>query len=173
MKKVLLIITVTLSLFFLTGCFNLNLYTNKDVVETDFGTYRIDGLVKRLDHSTKDKVFYVLEKDEKVSVPDNISVNVGTNYYKKEDHLIFRRAIQEQLYKQVGKNATVRGSGITTTKGNTVYKFIITKMNSKTEITQYYIVGDYKYVLVYETNFTANPDLDNATYNIVDTFEWK
>ena len=35
------------------------------------------------------------------------------------------------------------------------------------------IVGDYKYVLVYETNFSGNKDIDDAAYTIAYTFEWK
>ena len=171
MKKI--IVLSIISFIFLTGCFNINFNRKNNVVETDYGIYRIDGLVERTDHSTKDKLFYSLEKDAKISRPDNISVNVGRNYYKKEQHELFKRAIQEQLYKQVGKDAVVKGSGLTTSKGNYVYKFIITKSYDKTKITQYYIVGDYKYVLVYETNFSNNRDLDIASYNIVDTFEWK
>ena len=36
-----------------------------------------------------------------------------------------------------------------------------------------YVVGDYKYVLVYETNFSGNKDIDDAAYTIAYTFEWK
>ncbi|MBQ9019250.1 MAG: hypothetical protein IJ097_02930 [Bacilli bacterium] len=169
MKKILII--VILSLFLLTGCFNLNI--RKDVVKTSYGTYRIDNLVARADHSTKDKVFYTLEKDKNAKLPDNISVNMGTNRYRKEDHVLFRKAIQQQLLMQIGKDASLNGIGLTTTKNNIVYKFVITKKDDKTEITQFYIIGDYKYVLVHETNFSKNPSLNTAAYNIVDTFEWK
>ena len=86
---------------------------------------------------------------------------------------MFKIAIQSQLYTQVGRDATVLGNGLTTSKGNNVLKFTMKKQNDNTEITQYYIVGDYKYVLVHETNFSGNTDLDTAAYNIVDTFEWK
>lgn len=173
MKKI--VVLSVISILFLTGCFNFKLNANKDnnIKETSYGTYKIDGLVERRDHSTADKLFYSLEKDKNNPRPDNVSVNMGTNYYTKSQHEMFRRAIQEQLYRQVGRNAKINGNGLTTTKGNFVYKFLITRDNDKTEITQYYIIGDYKYVLVYETNFSKNPDLDIASYNIVDTFEWK
>ncbi len=171
MKKLLILL---IPLIFLTGCIRIpRLSNNSNIVNASFGTYQIDNLVKREDHSTPNKIFYSLEKDKYESRPDNISVEVGTNYYSKDEHLTFRRAIQEQLYRQVGRNAKITGTGIDTSKGNIVYKFLITKDNDKTEVTQYYIVGDHKYVLVYETNFSRNPDLDIAAYNIVDTFEWK
>ena len=52
-------------------------------------------------------------------------------------------------------------------------EMLYTKDNDKTVATQYYVVGDYKYVLVYETNFSGNEDIDNAAYTIAYTFEWK
>ena len=171
MKKLLLLI---IPIIFLTGCIPTQLLRNKsDVVNASYGTYRIDKLVKRDDHSTANKTFYVLEKDRYATTPDNVSVELGTNKYPKEQYLAFKTAIQLQLYSQVGRDATIVGNGITTTKGNTVLKFIIKKQNDTTVATQYYIVGDYKYVLVYETNFSGNTDLNVAVFNIVDTFEWK
>lgn len=171
MKKLLLLI---IPVIFLTGCIPTQfLKAKSNVVNASFGTYRIDKLVKQNDHSTANKIFYVLEKDKYKTTPDNVSVEVGTNKYPKEQYLAFKTAIQLQLYSQVGRDATIVGNGLTTTKGNTVLKFIMKKQNDNTEVTQYYIVGDYKYVLVHETNFSRNPDLNVAVYNIVDTFEWK
>ena len=171
MKKLLLLI---IPVIFLTGCIPTQFLRNKsNVVNASYGTYRIDGLVKRNDHSTANKTFYVLEKDRYETTPDNVSVEVGTNKYSKEQYLAFKTAIQLQLYSQVGRDATIVGNGTTTTKGNNVLKFIIKKQNDNTTATQYYIVGDYKYVLVYATNFSGNTDFNAAVYNIVDTFEWK
>ncbi len=171
MKKLVLLL---IPIIFLTGCIKIpRLSTKSNIVNESFGTYRIDNLVKRSDHSTTSKVFYVLEKDKYKDLPDNISVEVGKNYYKESDHIRFKTAIQSQLYNQVGRTAKIVGTGIDTSKGNIVYKFFITKTSDNTEVTQYYIVGDYKYVLVHETNFSKDPNLDIAAYNIVDTFEWK
>lgn len=171
MKKIIILL---IPLLFLTGCIPTQfLKRNNDVVSASFGTYRIDGLVKRNDHSSATKIFYVLERDKYKTTPDNVSVEVGTNYYSKSQITAFKTAIQLQLYSQVGRDATIVGNGITTTKGNNVLKFIIKKQNDSTEITQYYIIGDYKYVLVHETSFSKNTDLNAAVYNIVDTFEWK
>ncbi len=172
MKKLLLLI---IPIIFLTGCIPTQLLRGREtnVVNASFGTYRIDGLVKRSDHSSATKTFYVLEKDKYTTTPDNVSVEVGTNYYSKSQMNTFKTAIQLQLYSQVGRDATIVGNGITTTKGNNVLKFIIKKKNDNTEVTQYYIIGDHKHVLVHETNFNKNTDLNVAVYNIVDTFEWK
>lgn len=171
MKKIVLIL---IPLLFLTGCLPTQFLKNRsDVVNTSFGTYRIDGLIKRRDHSSATKTFYVLERDKYKTTPDNVSVELGTNYYSKKQMTAFKTAIQLQLYSQVGRDATIVGNGITTTKGNNVLKFIIKKQNDNTEIIQYYIIGDYKYVLVHETSFSKNTDLNVAVYNIVDTFEWK
>lgn len=170
MKKIVLLL---IPLLFLTGCSLIPRFTRSNTVNSSFGTYRIDGLVKRSDHSTPNKTFYVLKKDRYQQRPDNISVEIGTNYYSKDQINSFKTAIQMQLYSQVGRDATIVGNGITTSKGNNVLKFIIKKQNDPTEATQYYIIGDHKYVLVYETTFNKNPALNIATYNIVDTFEWK
>ena len=172
MKKLLLLV---IPVIFLTGCLPTQLLKGRDtsVVNASYGTYRIDGLVKRSDHSTANKTFYVLTKDRYTTTPDNVSVEMGTNYYSKSQMNTFKSAIQLQLYSQVGRDTTIVGNGITTTKGNNVLKFIIKKKNDNTEVTQYYIIGDYKYVLVYETNFSGNTDLNVAVFNIVDTFEWK
>ena len=170
MKKLLLLI---IPLIFLTGCIRIPRIGNSNVVVTSYGAYQIENLVKREDHSTSSKVFYVLEKDKYASRPDNISVEMGTNYYSKNDYMTFVRAIQTQLYQQVGRNAKIYGSALSNKSGDVVYKFIITKDNEKTVATQYYVVGDYKYVLVYETNFSGNKDIDDAAYTIAYTFEWK
>ena len=167
MKKLLLLI---IPVILLTGCLRLK---PEPIVNASYGTYRIDGLVKRSDHSTATKTFYVLEKDKYKVTPDNVSVEVGTNYYSKEQYLAFKTAIQTQLYSQVGRDAVIVGNGITTTRGNNVLKFIIKKQNDNTAITQYYIIGDYRHVLVYETNFSGNTDFNVAVFNIVDTFAWK
>jgi hypothetical protein len=65
---------------------------------------------------------------------------------------------------------TLNSSGFTTEKGNIAYKFVM--KNDKATATQYYIVGDNKFILIYETNYTGNPELDKETEYIVNTFEW-
>ena len=38
---------------------------------------------------------------------------------------------------------------------------------------RYYIVGDYKYVLIHETTFGDSNETDSAAQKIIDTFKWK
>ena len=176
MKKILIVLTICL-LF--TGCSLMprnkviirNNASNK--IETDYGTFNIpDTWIKRDDHSTSRKFFFA-NKNDKNSVPNNISVEMGTNKYSKEDHIDFKNAIQNQLAYQVKRSgATIKGSGSTTKNGYVVYTF---RVDFGSQITvQHYIVGDYKYVLVHETIWDGNAeDTDNAAKVIVNSFEWK
>ena len=57
-----------------------------------------------------------------------------------------------------------------------LYTFIIQddQSNSKNVTKQYYIVGDYKYVLVHETIWDGNSaDSDETAKYIIDSFKWK
>ena len=163
MKK---IITIMISIILLTGC----TIANGNNVTTSYGTYKLDKLVKNVEHSTSDTTFYTLEEDKNKDLPDNISVNSGTNYYKKEEHEKFKTAILEQLEMQKNLIDTLKTEGFTTKKGYPAYKFIIT--NQKVTATQYYIVGEEKFVLVYESNYTGNKEIDRQAEYIVNTFEW-
>jgi hypothetical protein len=163
MKK---IITIMISIILLTGC----AMTKENKVTTSYGTYKLDKLVKNIEHSTNDTTFYTLEEDKDKDLPDNISVNSGTNYYKVEEQEKFKEAILEQLGMQKNLIDTLNSSGFTTDKGYPAYKFVIT--NQKLTATQYYIVGDNKFVLVYESNYTGNKEIDKQAEYIVNTFEW-
>ena len=174
MKKILIILTICL-LF--TGCSLIPKYkvNNKvsNQITTDFGTYNIpDTWIKRDDHSTYSKYFFANRNDTN-SIPNNISVEMGTNRYSVEDHLQFRQALVTQLTMQAkAYNMTINAAGTTTKNGYIVYTFEL-KGSSETTI-QHYIVGDYKYVLVHETIFREdNNDTNNAANVIVNSFEWK
>ena len=82
-------------------------------------------------------------------------------------------AILKQLSMQIGRNEDVKlnANGSNTKNGYLVYTFSIKDGNTTT--TQYYIVGDYKYVLVHETTFGNSTETDNAAQKIIDTFKWK
>lgn len=176
MKKIFIILAFCL---LLTGCvlprrtsIN-NLVKNDNLIETSYGTFTIPSTwVKRDDHSTANKYFFANRNDNN-SIPNNISVEIGTNRYSKDDHMTFKTAIQNQLVYQVkGSGATINGSGSTTSNGYIVYTFRI-NMSSQTTV-QHYIVGDYKYVLVHETIWDGNTsDTDNAAKEIVNSFKWK
>jgi hypothetical protein len=165
MKKVLTIISLIV-ITLVTGC---SIPTGKEI-KIEYGTYKIDKLVKNAEHSTSAQTFYTLKEDKNKELPDNIGVSTGTNYYKKENHEEFKNAILQQLGMQSSLFDTLNSSGFTTEKGNIAYKFIM--KNDKATATQYYIVGDNKFILIYETNYTGNPELDKETEYIVNTFEW-
>ena len=138
------------------------------------GTYEIPAdWVESEAHSTNSKFFYVKEGEENENRPNNISVNEGTNKYSESEHEKFRTAILKQLSMQIGRNEDVKlnANGSNTKNGYLVYTFSIKDGNTTT--TQYYIVGEYKYVLVHETTFGNSTETDNAAQKIIDTFKWK
>ena len=170
MKK---IIALLIACFVLTGC-SLRINTNDEYRLNGFGKYSIPkNYVLRKDHSTSKKYFFVNKSDKYSSRPNNISVEGGTNRYSKENHMQFKQAIMIQLLNQAKMyNATVNGIGVNTKNGNIVYKFTL---KSASQVTiQYYIIGDYKYLLVHETIFDNKiNDVDNAGKYIVDSFKWE
>lgn len=144
------------------------------LIEKDFGTYEIPvDWIESVAHSTNDKFFYVKEGQENENRPDNISVNEGTNKYPADEHEKFRSAILNQLSMQIGgdENVEVTANGSNTKNGYVVYTFNIKDQDNTT--TQYYIVGDYKYILVHETTFGDSAETDSAAQKIIDTFKWK
>ena len=178
MKKILILLTICL-LF--TGCvltpkrttITGNRSNSTNLIETNYGTFSIpETWIKREDHSTASKLFFANGSDTR-NIPNNISVEMGTNKYSSDDHMSFRQAITQQLANQVkGYGATVNGSGSTTKEGYIIYTFKI-DMGSQLTI-QHYIVGDYKYVLVHETIWDGDSsDTDNAAKTIVNSFKWK
>jgi hypothetical protein len=144
------------------------------LIEKDFGTYEIPvDWIESVAHSTNDKFFYVKEGQENENRPDNISVNEGTNKYPADEHEKFRSAILNQLSMQIGgdENVELNANGSNTKNGYVVYTFNI--KDKDTTPTQYYIVGDYKYVLIHETTFGDSNETDSAAQKIIDTFKWK
>lgn len=143
------------------------------VYQKDFGAYSVpSGWVESSKHSTSDKFFYILEGAEDEARPENISVETGKNKYSENDHESFRRAIANQLAMQVGDTgASITGGGYSTDE-NVVYKFVIDMEDGSFATTQYYIVGDYKYVLVHETAAAGSEEADGAAEAIVNSFVW-
>jgi len=152
---------------------NTESVSNDGIYTKSFGSYKIaDGWEESTKHSTTSKFFYVEKGKDNDARPDNISVNVGTNKYKAEDHIKFREAIVSQLSMQIANSkATLNANGSTTDKGYIVYEFEIKEENATT--VQYYIVGDYKYVLVHETVFNDKEETDKVAKEIVNSFTWK
>ena len=141
--------------------------------EKEFGTYIVkSGWMESKTHSGNGKYFYVKEGEDNDKQPNNISINEGTNRYKKENHEKFKEAIYSQLIKQVGSNATINASGSTLDNGEIVYTFIVDSKDSI--IKQYYIVGELKYVMIYETiwNKDDEKDVDEVALKMLNSFEW-
>lgn len=175
MKKIFIILAFCL---LLTGCTlprrtqRIN-YRNDNYIETSYGSFTIPSTwIKREDHSTSSKYFFA-NRSDKNDIPNNISVEMGTNRYSKDEHMSFKTAIQTQIAAQISRRgATMTGSGSTTKNGYIVYTFRI-NMPGQTTV-QHYIVGDYKYVLVHETIWNGDGiDTDNAAKEIVNSFRWK
>lgn len=170
MKKVLIILLASIVL---TGC-SLKTRTNEYKID-GYGKYQIPkNAVIRKDHSTNKKLFFVKNEDIRNNRPNNISVEGGTNRYSKEDHMQFKSAIQSQLYMQASRySSQITGSGTKTKNGNILYIFNIKNNSAITK--QYYIVGDYKYILVHETilNGEEDKELDDIAKYIIDSFNWE
>lgn len=141
-----------------------------------FGSYKIlENWVESEEHSTRNKFFYVKQGQEQYEMPNNISVNTGTNKYAENEHEKFRTAILNQIAMQIGDSEDIKinANGSNTENGYIVYTFSIQEPDVET--IQHYIVGDYKYVLVHETIFdnTEKEETDNVAKEIINTFKWK
>ena len=148
--------------------------TEEDRFVFTHGSFELaHGWYKYDDHSTEAKPFFVPQDYDGNGVPDNISVEHGTNHYAKDDPTTFGRAISAQLAQQVQGHATgeITSSGITSQTGEPVLVFDIPMADC--HITQYYICGDHEHILVYETNFSGSTECDEVARTIVDTFVWE
>lgn len=142
--------------------------------ETDFpGSYTVpEGWVKMEKYSTEDKIFYVEEGHEDDELPDNISIEVGTNRYSADEHEKFRDAIVRQLTMQLQDvDAELTGDGTYTEQDYIVYIFTISEADVVTK--QYYIVGDQRYCLLQLTNFTGSETVNEAAQSMADSFVWE
>ena len=142
--------------------------------QKSYGSYIIlDGWIE-VDRSTDTKSFYAKEGTENDLRSDNISVEIGTNPYSLEEHAEFARAIQAQMAAQlaeIGRDTTLTGSGTATEKGDIVYVFTIEEAGKRAAV-QYYIVGEQRYCMVYETIYLDEAECDAAAQKIVESFEW-
>lgn len=142
--------------------------------QKSYGSYIILDDWIEVDRSTDTKSFYAKDGTENDLRPDNISVEVGTNPYSLEEHEEFGRAIQAQLaaqLAQIDSDTTLTGSGTTTENGDIVYIFTIEEAG-KGAAVQYYIVGEKRYCMVYETIYSDKEECDRVAQKIVDSFQW-
>lgn len=171
MKKTLFLL---LAFLFLGGCGGqAERAADEPEAENAFpGSYTVpEGWVLAEDYSTSEKLFYVEEGHENDELPDNISINVGTNRYSADEHTAFRDAIVQQLLRQLeGIEAELTGDGSHTEQGDVVYTFTITESDVVTR--QYYIVGDYRYCLIHLTCFTGSESVYDAAQAMAGSFVW-
>ncbi len=165
----------TLSLLLLTGSLAgcAGIPGKNTSGETDFpGSYTVpEGWVKMEKYSTEDKIFYVEEGHEDDELPDNISIEVGTNRYSADEHEKFRDAIVRQLTMQLqGVDAELTGDGTYTEQDYIVYIFTISEADVVTK--QYYIVSDQQYCLLQLTNFTGSERVNETAQAMADSFVW-
>lgn len=141
--------------------------------ETAFpGSYTVpEGWVKAESHSTAEKIFFAEEGHENDMRPDNISIEVGKNKYKSDEHERFREAILRQLLMQTqGLSAELSGSGTYTDQGYVLYTFTIKESGVTT--VQHYIVDDYRYCLIHLTDFSGEESNYEAAQALADSFVW-
>lgn len=147
-------------------------------VTNAYGSYTVpDGWSRADQYSTPEKVFYIADGTTVQAQTNNISVETGTNRYAQEDHMQFRDAIVRQLSMQLqGEDITVEGNGSFTDQGYVLYTFALKfpeDSNMKgAAATQHYIVGDQRYVMVYETAWGDTAETDAVARTIVNSFTW-
>lgn len=143
------------------------------VYTADYGRFSIPkGWKKDAGHSTPGKPFFVPGDYKGNGVPNNISVTCGRNHYAKRQAAEFGKAIMAQLAAQTqGQiNGPITASGSTTKSGETV---LIYRISQSDRIgTQYYIVGEQRYVLIYVTNVDGSDECDAAARHMVKSFKW-
>ena len=154
-----------------TGC-GLNLQSADSSSMLDEIEYTVpDGWVQAEEYSSDEKIFYVQEGHEDDALPDNISINVGTNKYTANEHENFREAIVSQLLAQIGdSNAELYGDGTFTDNGDVLYIFTMVEEDCTT--IQYYIVGENKFCLIHLTNFSGSENANEAALKLAKSDVW-
>lgn len=174
MKKIFAALFAVLCLFSFSGCAP-NFFAVSNTSDTDLSLvdYTLpDGWVKAEEYSSDEKIFYVQEGHESDNLPDNISVNVGSDKYDAEEHEDFREAIVSQLLAQIGdSNAELYGDGTFTDNGYVLYIFTIVEEDCTT--IQYYIVGENKFCLVHLTNFSGSENANEAALKLAKSVVWE
>ncbi|MDR2089618.1 MAG: copper amine oxidase N-terminal domain-containing protein [Clostridiales Family XIII bacterium] len=159
--------------------------TNEDYTEENtisymksFGTYSTAAdWPESAELSQNDRYCYLKKGQSFGAAISMISVESGRHRYTAEDHPAFRDATYRQLLKQVSNDPDAGflfGDGTTTARGYALCVFTIEYENVGRTDRMYYIVGDYKYVLITETDFHDKnaADITVAAKAIADSFEW-
>ena len=142
----------------------------------DFGTYTIDSSWEEyLNQSTDNEFFYVKVGTNSLEKQNNIFVKEETNSYSESNHINLKNWILSQLSNELSENDTINANAFTSDNGYTVYEFEIHNGVENVTNNKYYIIGDYKHILVNETVYTDSEnvgDVDDIAREIVNTFKW-
>ncbi len=142
----------------------------------DFGTYTIDSSWEEyLNQSADNEFFYVKVGTNSLEKQNNISVKEETNSYSESNHINLKNWILSQLSNELSENDTINANAFTSDNGYTVYEFEIHNGVENVTNNKYYIIGDYKHILVDETVYTDSEnvgDVDDIAREIVNTFKW-
>lgn len=142
----------------------------------DFGTYTIDSSWEEyLNQSADNEFFYVKVGTNSLEKQNNISVKEETNSYSESNHINLKNWILSQLSNELSENDTINANAFTSDNGYTVYEFEIHNGVENVTNNKYYIIGDYKHILVNETVYTDSEnvgDVDDIAREIVNTFKW-
>jgi hypothetical protein len=159
--------------------------TDEDYVEENtisymksFGAYdTTSDWFEATELSQNDRYCYLKNGQSPGKAVSNISVESGRHRYAAADHAAFRDVTYRGLLKQVANDPDAGflfGDGSTTAKGHALYVFTIEYDGIGRTDRMYYIVGDYKYVLITETDRHDKDaaDITIAAKTIADSFEW-
>jgi hypothetical protein len=141
-----------------------------------FGSYAVPAAWAESNGLSRGDKYYYLRADSDKS-SGSVSIETGRNRYTKDDAAAFRDATYRQLLWQVSGDpeaSFLLGGGSVTDKGYTLYIFTIEYARQELTTRQYYILGDYKHALIYETDYhdKNTPSVTDAARAIADNFEW-
>jgi|GEM_PF-352205 len=143
--------------------------------EKDFGSYFIEQGWLESEELSRPGVFFYLKEGTELDKPtSNISVSASENRYSAEEAQLFARAIDQQLREQISSDvAEYFGGGSFTENGYPLITMTIVAADGIRTV-QYYIVGDYRFVMVHLTDFNDERILDAeaAALSIVNSFVW-
>jgi hypothetical protein len=155
--------------------------TNNSIIEKSFGSFLLpNDWVEISRYSKNGKYFYAHESEEIGLNMTNISIEMGTNRYLLEEHIIFRYEIQRQLLIQSQRagGTGLYGSGTFTKNDDPLYIFTIQHKdrNGVKDVTtiQYYIIGNKKHILIHVTDFhnDTTSNVEETARAIADSFKW-
>jgi hypothetical protein len=127
--------------------------------------------------SQNDKYYYLKEGQSPGKTVSAISVESGRHRYAESEHPNFRDAVYRQLLKQVSNDPDagfLLSDDAVTARGYTLCIFTIEYEGIDRTERMYYIIGDYRYLLIAETDCHNSDvaDITAAAGTITNSFEW-